>query len=98
MSLRILVLLDGTPQAEGALRYAEVLVRTAGGQLKVFRASVGGGPTDYVERALDSIAARLRETGVPTEWSVVEGEAVPAILDAAILCITSLQTLRYPCR
>ena len=83
MSLRILVLLDGTPQAEGALRYAEVLVRTAGGQLKVFRASVGGGPTDYVERALDSIATRLRETGVPTEWSVVEGEAVPAILDAA---------------
>jgi nucleotide-binding universal stress UspA family protein len=83
MSLRILVLLDGTPQAEGALRYAEVLVRTAGGQLKVFRASVGGGPTDYIEHALDSIATRLRETGVPTDWSVVEGEAVPAILDAA---------------
>src|SRR5437870_4795946 len=83
MSLRTLVLLDGTPQAEGALRYAEVLVRSAGGQLKVFRASVGGGPTDYIERALDSIATRLRETGVPTDWSVVEGEAVPAILDAA---------------
>jgi nucleotide-binding universal stress UspA family protein len=83
MSFRILVSLDGTPQAERALRYAEVLVRTAGGQLQLFRASVGGGPPDYIERALDSIARRLRETGVPTEWSVVEGEAVPAILDAA---------------
>ena len=49
----------------------------------MFRASVGGGPTDYIERALDAIAARLQETGVPTEWGVVEGEAVPAILEAA---------------
>src|SRR5437868_5205618 len=83
MSFRILVSLDGTPQAERALRYAEVLVRTAGGQLQLFRASVGGGPPDYIECALDSIAKRLRETGVPTEWSVVAGDAGPAILDAA---------------
>jgi nucleotide-binding universal stress UspA family protein len=83
MSLRILVSLDGTPQAKRALRYAEMLVRTAGGQLQIFRASVGGGPSDYIERALDLIAKRLQETGVPTEWSVVAGDAVPAILDAA---------------
>ena len=68
MSFRILVSLDGTPQAERALRYAEVLVRTAGGQLQLFRASVGGGPPDYIERALDSIARRLRET-VTRSWS-----------------------------
>jgi nucleotide-binding universal stress UspA family protein len=83
MNFRILVSLDGTPQAERALRYAEVLIRSAGGELKLFRASVGGGPTDYIERALDSIARRLRETGVPTEWSVVEGNPVPAILNGA---------------
>jgi nucleotide-binding universal stress UspA family protein len=82
MSLRILISLDGTPQAQRALQYSEVLVRTAGGQLKVFRASVGG-PTEYIERALDAIARRLRETGVAAEWSVVRGEAVPAILEAA---------------
>jgi nucleotide-binding universal stress UspA family protein len=83
MSFRILVSLDGTPQAERALRYAEVLIRSVGGELKLFRASVGGGPTDYIERALDSIARRLRETGVPTEWSIVEGNPVPAILNGA---------------
>jgi nucleotide-binding universal stress UspA family protein len=83
MSFRILVSLDGTPQAERALRYAEVLVRSVGGQLQLFRASVGGGPLDYIERALDSIAKRLQETGVPTEWNVVAGDAVPAILKAA---------------
>jgi nucleotide-binding universal stress UspA family protein len=83
MSFRILVSLDGTPQAERALRYAEVLVRTVGGQLQLFRASMGGGPLDYIERALDLIAKRLQETGVPTEWSVVAGDAVPAILEAA---------------
>jgi nucleotide-binding universal stress UspA family protein len=83
MSLRIFVSLDGTPQAERALRYAEMLVRSTGGELKLFRASTGGGPTDYIERALDSIASRLREAGVMTDWNVVEGNPVTAILDAA---------------
>ena len=83
MSLRIFVSLDGTPQAERALRYAEVLVRSTGGELKLFRASMGGGRTDYIERALESIASRLRETGVMAEWCVVEGNPVTAILEAA---------------
>lgn len=84
MSLRIFVSLDGTPQAERALRYAEVLVRSTGGELKLFRASMGGGRTDYIERALESIASRLRETGVMAEWCVVEGNPVTAILEAAL--------------
>lgn len=84
MSLRIFVSLDGTPQAERALRYAEVLVRSTGGELKLFRASLGGGRTDYIERALESIASRLRETSVMAEWCVVEGNPVTAILEAAL--------------
>src|ERR1051326_8048125 len=83
MSFRIFVSLDDTPHAERALHYAEVLVRSAGGELKLFRASLGGGPTDSIERALDSLASRLRQTGVKTEWTVVGGNPVTGILDAA---------------
>jgi len=83
MSFKILVPLDGTPQADRALLYSEMLVRNVGGQLKLIRSGASGTPTDYIERALDRIAARLRETGVSAEWSLAEGDIFSGILGAA---------------
>jgi nucleotide-binding universal stress UspA family protein len=83
MSARIVVPLDGTPQADRALLYSETLVRGVGGQVKLIRVVESGSPTEYIERGLAAAARRLNATGVRAEWSVVEGEIVSAILGVA---------------
>ncbi len=81
--LRVLVALDESPQSQRVLPYAHALARTTGGQLKLLYAKPSNTPTDYIERALERIARPARESGVATDWQVVEGRAEQAILGAA---------------
>jgi nucleotide-binding universal stress UspA family protein len=81
--LRILVPLDDSSQSERALPYAESLARATHGYLRLIRTTPSNTPTDYIERALERIARRVHQAGVPADWRVVEGAATPAILEVA---------------
>jgi nucleotide-binding universal stress UspA family protein len=94
---KILVPLDGSPFAEAALPKAVELIRNNGeATLILLRAAVaanfpGVDPTDAqvtvvreAEEYLETVAARLREDGVPrVRTSVWYGAAAPAILEAS---------------
>lgn len=94
---KILVPLDGSPFAEAALPKAAELIRNDGeATLILLRAAEatplpGVDPTDAqvtvvreAEEYLETVAARLREDGVPgVRTSVWYGAAAPAILEAA---------------
>jgi nucleotide-binding universal stress UspA family protein len=94
---KILVPLDGSPFAEAALPKAVELIRNNGeATLILLRAAEaatlpGVDPTDAqvtvvreAEEYLETVAARLREDGVPrVRTSVWYGAAAPSILEAA---------------
>lgn len=81
----VLVPLDGSPSAEGALPHALALARTTGARLhlvRVVQSSVGGSTGDPVQwrlqrgearRYLDEIASVLEEDGAEVEASALAG-------------------------
>jgi nucleotide-binding universal stress UspA family protein len=91
----ILVPLDGSALAEGALPHATAMTRRAGARLVLVRAILahtlpGADPTDAqitlrqrAEADLEATAEQLRLAGLEVETHVYYDEAATAILDAA---------------
>ena len=81
--LRILVALDDSPSPQPALFFARALAEATHGQLRLIRATGTEPTTGFIADSLADEAERLREAGVPAEWGVVAGAAVPGILAEA---------------
>jgi nucleotide-binding universal stress UspA family protein len=91
----IVVPLDGSPLAEGALPYAAALARAAGARLLLARAVLavprpGQDPAaaraaarEAAGTALEAAAAGLRAGGLVAEGRVLYGEAASAVLELA---------------
>ena len=85
MMKKLLIPLDGTPQAASALHLAEMLVRSPGGELVLLRA-VNPSDADEAEEAsryLSSLATALPD-GLRVETAVVHGDAADEILARAL--------------
>ncbi|HVS14878.1 MAG TPA: universal stress protein [Thermoanaerobaculia bacterium] len=93
---RVLIGLDGSRGAEGALPHAVGLAEAYGAELVLLRvledAPTGAAPMDPVdwrmrhaeaEAYLNRAAARIAERGLPVEWMVAEGNAAEEIVNAA---------------
>ncbi|HEX8969872.1 MAG TPA: universal stress protein, partial [Chloroflexota bacterium] len=79
--LRVLVPLDETAQARGALVYAQALAQATHSELKLLRAS--GIEAEVGFDSLDNYAEHVRQTGVAVHSTVVKDQAAEsAILEA----------------
>jgi nucleotide-binding universal stress UspA family protein len=93
MTRTIILPLDGSPLAERAFAYAEVLARDLPARVVLLRAVLSGSllqdptrPPEEVQEAhyeLQRVAARLQRAGVEAEWCVINDEGGWAIISAA---------------
>jgi nucleotide-binding universal stress UspA family protein len=94
MTQPILIPLDGSARADGALPYAIALARVEGCALELLAVAepLGAGPdagrlaslvAEGLRSHLDQVAERLRETGLPVEALVRDGNPADVILDHA---------------
>lgn len=96
---KILVCLDGSPRAEGALPYAMACARTAGPEAEILLSQVPEPPalvpaevypqllgtlTEQVEAYLEGLTTRLRELGYGAGWRVPREGFYDGLLDLAL--------------